>query len=574
MILQPWPALRDFQAARRRAALEAIMARLTGKSTDLLSYEDVRQKLHARECAAKTLQDIPLDAIVGSVGRYNDFTRNFLPRQDSDQDRWTRVQTAMTDSAGVPPIEVYQIGEAYFVLDGNHRVSVARRLDTSHIQAYVTPVYSPVPLTPDVQPDDLIIKAEYADFLAHTHLHALRPLTDLSVTVPGQYQALLEHIEVHRHFMGLEQQREIPYGEAVAHWYDTVYQPVVQIIREQGLLRDFPGRTEADLYLWLADHRADLAQELGWEVQPQAAAADLTARFSSRPGHVASRAGRWLRRTILPEELEAGPPTGQWREDWLTHRPQDRLFADVLVAINGQEAGWLALDQALHLARRDGSQLHGLHVVPSAAEQDAPAAQGIQAEFDRRCAQAGVAGRLALEVGDVAHAVCQRARWVDLIVLSLNYPPPPQRMGRLGSGLSTLIRRCPRPILSVPAVSPLDRALLAYDGSPKSDEALFVAAYLAGQWRISLVVVTALDSRPAADALHQAKEYLSMRDVPATFTERAGPADETVLAVAQEHACDLLIMGGYGHSPMVEVMRGSVVDEVMRVSQQPLLICR
>ena len=78
-------ALRDFYEARRRAALEAIMARLTGKSVDLFSYEDVRQKLKARGGVARGLQDIPLDAIVGSVGRYTDFTRSFLPRRDSDQ---------------------------------------------------------------------------------------------------------------------------------------------------------------------------------------------------------------------------------------------------------------------------------------------------------------------------------------------------------------------------------------------------------------------------------------------------------------------------------------------------------
>ena len=73
-------ALRDFDEARRRGALEAIMARLTGKSDDLLSYEEIRQKLKARGNINRGLQDIPLDAIVGSVGRYTDFRRSFLPQ--------------------------------------------------------------------------------------------------------------------------------------------------------------------------------------------------------------------------------------------------------------------------------------------------------------------------------------------------------------------------------------------------------------------------------------------------------------------------------------------------------------
>ncbi|NIU60739.1 MAG: universal stress protein, partial [Pseudomonas stutzeri] len=225
------------------------------------------------------------------MGRYNDFTRSFLPRQDSDQERWAKVHVAATGLVGLPPIEVYQIGEAYFVLDGNHRVSVARQLGATHIQAYVTEVRTRVPLSPDVQPDDLILKAEYADFLEHTCLDEIRPEADLSVTAPGQYRVLEEHIEVHRYFMGLEQEREIPYEEAVGHWYDEVYLPVVQVIRERGILRDFPGRTETDLYLWLSEHRAALEQALGWEIEPEAAATDLAAQFSPRPQRVVARVG-------------------------------------------------------------------------------------------------------------------------------------------------------------------------------------------------------------------------------------------------------------------------------------------
>ena len=179
-------AIHDFQHARSKAALQEIMARLTGKSADLLSYEDVRRKLKARGRVAQRLEEVPLDAIVGSVGRYADFTRSFLPRQDSDQERWAKVKVAVTGLGGLPPIDVYQIDQAYFVLDGNHRVSVARQVGATHIQAYVTEVRTRVPLSPDVQPDDLILKGEYADFLERTRLDELRPEADLSVTVPGQ----------------------------------------------------------------------------------------------------------------------------------------------------------------------------------------------------------------------------------------------------------------------------------------------------------------------------------------------------------------------------------------------------
>lgn len=567
-----YAAVQDFRRARRRAALEQIMARITGKSADLLVYDEVRTKLRAAGQSRRGLQEIPLDAIVGSVGRYNDFTRSFLPKEDSSEMRWTRVRHAMTGLAGLPPIEVYKIGEAYFVLDGNHRVSVARRLGATHIEAFVTEVHTRVPLSPDDQPDDLILKAEYAEFLGHTHLDHTRPQADLRVTVPGQYRILEEHIQVHRYFMGLEQQREIPYEEAAAHWYDTVYLPIVDIIRSQNLLRDFPGRTETDLYLWLAEHRGELEQTLGWEIEPAVAAADLAARAQAGPERVMTK----LIKAVTPDELESGPEPGQWRAERLAVRQDDRLFADLLVAINGEENGWCALEQAVAIARREGSRLLGLHVVPSEERREDEAAKAVQAEFDRRCAEAGVTGKLVIAAGKVPHTICQRSRWADLVVLSLNYPPAPQLLARLSSGFSTLLQRCPRPVLAVPGVvSAFQQTLLAYDGSPKADEALFVATYLAGRWQIPLTVITVLESgRVTSQVLARAQAYLEKHGVYPALVEAQGETAAAILRTARERQCDLILMGSYGHSPLVEAMLGSTVDRVLRESRTPILICR
>ncbi|MBC7249189.1 MAG: universal stress protein [Anaerolineae bacterium] len=567
-----YAAVQDFRRARRRAALEQIMARITGKSADLLAYDEVRSKLRAAGQSRRGLQEIPLDAIVGSVGRYNDFTRSFLPKEDSSEMRWARVRRAMTGLAGLPPIEVYKIGEAYFVLDGNHRVSVARRLGATYIEAYVTEVHTRVPLSPDDQPDDLILKAEYAEFLEHTRLDQTRPQADLRVTVPGQYRILEEHIQVHRYFMGLEQQREIPYEEAAAHWYDTVYLPIVDIIRSQDLLRDFPDRTETDLYLWLAEHRGELEQALGWEIEPALVAADLAAQAQGGAKRVVTK----LIEAVTPDELESGPEPGQWRAERLAVRRDDRLFADLLVAINGEENGWCALEQAVAIAHREGSRLLGLHVVPSEERREDEAAKAVQAEFDRRCAEAGVRGKLVIAAGKVPHTICQRSRWADLVVLSLNYPPAPQLLARLSSGFSTLLQRCPRPVLAVPGeVSAFRQALLAYDGSPKADEALFVATYLAGKWQIPLTVITVLEGEQVtSQVLARAQSYLEKHGVHPALVEAQGETATAILRTARERQCDLILMGSYGHSPLVEAMLGSTVDQVLRESRTPLLICR
>jgi nucleotide-binding universal stress UspA family protein len=556
--------------------MEQVMARLRGRSADLLRFEDVRGKLKGRAVRQLGLQEIPLDAIVGSVGRYTDFTRSFLPRRDSDEQRWARVQLAAQDLSGLPPIQVYKIGDVYFVRDGNHRVSVARQFEQTHIQANVTEILTRVPLSPDVQPEELLVKAQYTDFLEQTRLDEIRPGADLALTVAWRYHKLLEHIEVHRHYMGLEQQREIPYQEAVAHWYDEVYLPTVRVIRRRGMLRDFAGRTETDLYLWLLEHHAELQEALGWEVQAEEAAEDLAAQFSERRGRVVARVGGRLIDAVTPDELESGPSPGRWREERLGARQDDRLFADILVPLSGQKNGWYALNQALAIARHEGAQIRGLHIVPHEAQVQSEGTAVLQSKFDRLCADAGVSGSLAVEVGKVSRRICERARWADLVVLNLAHPPAPQPVAKLGSGFRTLIRRCTRPVLAVPrALSPLDHPLLAYDGSPKAEEALFVAAYLASRWQVPLTVVTVLgDSAIVSGALARARAYLESRGVQANYVQASGPVAEAILATAQKHETDLILMGGYGHGPVIEVVLGSAVDHLLRASPWPTLICR
>jgi nucleotide-binding universal stress UspA family protein len=571
-----WGAILDFRRARRRAERERLVARLTGKSADLLSYEQVRQMLKAKTGQQVGLKDIPLDAIAGSVGRYSDFTRSFLPLQSEYEQRWARIQTKYQGMEGLPPIDVYQLGDAYFVIDGNHRVSVARQMGATHIQAYVTEIDSRVSLEPDVQPDKLILKAEYATFLELTRLDELRPAADLTMTAPGQYRILLEHIEIHRYFMGLEQQEGIDYEQAVTHWYDTIYRPVIDVIREQDVLRAFPGRRETDLYVWISKHRTELENALDWEIKTEAATADLVEQFSPRAQRRLARLAEKLVHAVTPHELESGPATGTWRRERLALRHDDCLFADILVLVSGHERGWEAVAQATEIACREEARLLGLHVVHSEAEAESERVQALQAEFSRHCQALGVSGRLAVDVGQVARKTCERAHWADLVVMGLSHPPAPQPLAKLGSGFRILVRRCPTPVLAVPgAFSPLKRPLLVYDGSPKAKEALYIATYLAARNQVPLVVITVVEGGYVTpDALAEAGEYLEARGIQATLVQEHGPVPDLILRAAEEYQCDLLLMGGYGHSPMFEVVLGSVVDEVLRSSWQPVLICR
>jgi nucleotide-binding universal stress UspA family protein len=459
------------------------------------------------------------------------------------------------------------------VQDGNHRVSVARRMGATHIEAEVTEIETKVPLSPDVQPDDLILKAEYADFLEETALDELRPEADLSVTVPGQYRLLLEHIDVHRYFMGLEQQREILYPDAVAHWYDTVYLPVVEAIGQQDILQGFPGRTETDLYLWVSEYRRELQQALGWEIETEAAVADLFEQFGSNLQQRLTRMTSRLLDAVTPDGLEGGPTPGTWRRTVSSRRRNDCMFSEILVPLGGGERGWSAVAQAVEIACREQARLLGLHVVRSADEKDSEQVQAMRAEFEEQCRLLGVDGRLAVQAGPVARTICARARWADLVVMGLSHPPGDQPLARLGSGVATLIRRCNRPLLTVPGTfSPLERPLLAYDGSPKAKEALYIATYLAARGQVPLVVITV--DKGSRAVLDEAGAYLDAHGVEAILLQDSGPAGEAIMNTAREHDTDLILMGGYGRRPVVELMVGSTVDHVLRASQQPVLVCR
>jgi nucleotide-binding universal stress UspA family protein len=566
--------MEDFHHERRVAAMQEILSRFTGKQQKLLSYGDISASLGLMGGSDLGLREIPVDAIVGSVGRYTDFTRDFLPLHDSDMQRWARVKTAILSTTGLPPIEVYKIDDVYFVRDGHHRVSVARQLGTTSLQAYVTEIRTRLPLTADISPDQLILKAEYAEFLDASLLDELIPQAELVVTVPGYYRKILEHIQVHRYYMGIDQNREIPNEDAVRDWYDHVYMPVICVIREQGILRDFPGRTETDLYLWVSDHRYLLEKSLGWHIRSDIAASHFAEERSPRWSRVFQRLSRRMIDRLVPAQFEDVSSPGTWRR---TKKPEsDCLFTDILVPVSGDAEGWRAVDQAVEFARCAGTYLNGLHVLPPDRPLDDEDALQVKAAFETRCRQAGVPGALAIVQGEIAHQVLQQVVFNDMVIFHLAHPPGAQVIDRLSSGLSTVIRSCPRPILSISGpVSPMDRILLAFDGSVKAREALFLSAFFAGKWDASLTVVTAMErGKTSARTQERARKYLEKRGIQAEYVQKTGPASVGILAAAREAGSNLIVMGGYGFGPMLEVMLGSAVDEVLREADIPVLICQ
>ncbi|GAB5603104.1 DUF4032 domain-containing protein [Thermus sp. FJN-A] len=278
----------------RRVKLQELFLRLKGEPDALLPFHQALA-LRPKGEHHLGLQTIEVDKVVGSVDRYEDFDRHFLPKTPHTLERWKRLRTLQLEGVELPPIEVYQVGEAYFVKDGHHRVALAKATGQRYIDAHVIALDVPIPLEPGDTLKDVILKAEYANFLEKTRLKELLPQAEeIRFTALGRYDILLDHIATRRYFKGLEEDREISWEEAVVDWHQNLYRPTVEAIRHLGLLQEFKGRSEADLYLWVMDHRYFLAKELGVDLGPEAAARSYEERF----GRAWKRLGGGLKRLL------------------------------------------------------------------------------------------------------------------------------------------------------------------------------------------------------------------------------------------------------------------------------------
>jgi hypothetical protein len=270
----------DFTHAYVKGFLRAMQSWIQRENNDLLPYDEVRKHIPMRGQHYVGLQQIETEKIIGSVSRFNDFDRAFLPRQSHTRGRWESIDRAYFQDVILPPIDVYKVGDAYFVKDGNHRVSVARERGQAYMDAYVIEVDIPGKLDANTNLDNLIMVQEYAEFLNVTHLDQMVPEQDFHFSIPGQYGKILQHISVHQWFMGEAQKHPIEYLDAVKGWYKDLYKPLVKIIRKYKILEQFPGRTETDLYLWIIEHRWYLGEELHRPVSLEAAALNFAEKFS------------------------------------------------------------------------------------------------------------------------------------------------------------------------------------------------------------------------------------------------------------------------------------------------------
>ncbi len=265
---------RAYRASRRLWSL------LRRRGSGLLPFPWVTRRVRIVAWRQRGLQEVDVQAIVGSVNRYHDFDRAFLPRH-ADRDRLLLLTEALERGEEFPAISLYKVGDAYFVEDGHHRLAAARRRGAQFVDAHVVEFVPDVPISADVTAEDMVRKAEYSAFLRTTRLNELRPHQRIEFSELGKYRVLLEHMRVHRYYLGLELNRQVPYEASVVSWYDRVYMPLIEAFRRSDILSAFPGRTEADLYVWVSDYLYYLRKREGPEVNVEEALQSFARTFGS-----------------------------------------------------------------------------------------------------------------------------------------------------------------------------------------------------------------------------------------------------------------------------------------------------
>jgi len=204
-------------------------------------FEACQREMDAYAPKDRGIRTVPLDRIAGSIGRYQDFDNRFRITHPMPSERLNSIREAMRMGKNLGPVKLYQIKDAYYVLDGNHRIAAAKELGHDEILARI------VELAPSKKTHRNLIYYERSEFLDHTQLTA-----DIHLSEAGQYDRLLE--QIHRHHRYLQQttaDAELSFAEAARDWYKTIYRPLCAMIQQARLIDSFPKRTVADLYAYM-----------------------------------------------------------------------------------------------------------------------------------------------------------------------------------------------------------------------------------------------------------------------------------------------------------------------------------
>lgn len=262
------------------------------KKNVLVDFSSIEKNLKKIKIKNKGIKAIETDKIVGSLGRYNDFSENLLPLRGDSGLRYESIKKGMLGGVNFPPIQVYQVLDNYFVIDGHHRLMAAKNLfNAKYIDAEVLEVQFEFDIAPNKtysynteSAKEFLIKLEEHSFQIKTYLSNVVLKYPLKVTELVSYGKLYEEIENYKTYYNCGEFLKKPVIFASYHWYEHVFLPAVEIIIEEDVLVGFPHRTYTDLYVWIQQHKYYLSQKVGYDVGFDFTAHDFFKKYKKVKG--------------------------------------------------------------------------------------------------------------------------------------------------------------------------------------------------------------------------------------------------------------------------------------------------
>jgi len=253
----------DFLRVRRRQVLARLVQRLRREPDDvnlILPFDEVVAALGRVGEERLGLRTIPLARIVGSVDSMRDFDRRFRPTSSRVRERWERLALAQRRGESIPPIDVYQVGDLYFVSDGHHRVSIALATGQKTIDAYVTQVLTAVPADGIRHRSDLLFKSYELLFRSRVRLPP-QAYAKIKVSDPWSYAELGEAVEAWGFRLMQHEHKFYDREQVSRRWFAEEFNPVVRMLHTADLVG---SNTDAEAYMIVASERYRLIRTHEW----------------------------------------------------------------------------------------------------------------------------------------------------------------------------------------------------------------------------------------------------------------------------------------------------------------------
>lgn len=278
------------------------------------------------------------------------------------------------------------------------------------------------------------------------------------------------------------------------------------------------------------------------------------------------------------------------------------MIKNILVPLDGSEHSKAALEYGLWMAEKFGGTLFGQHVIDTASiegtfSHDISGSLGFEPymdfsskmrevleergkkildEFSQRCRQKGIRHEAFLDVGIVPNEICARAKVADLVVLGHRGINEEFSSGLLGGTAESVTRKCPRPVfVSTKKFKPIERPLLAYDGSRRASSAMESAAEFCAQLRLPLTVLyVPKEEKMGEKVIQEARSYLGSYGIEVRYELARGYPEQKIVDYLVNFNYDLLFIGAYGHRRIIEMVLGSTTEYVLRKSPCPVFLNR